>query len=288
MPTPMPDFILASLIQQHGPRLIDAHLAAQAGTRTAQLMGADELRRQSTLLLNQLRQGGTYNPDDAAYTPLRQTLTEISRTRALQGFTPTETATFVFSLKSVITQALQEALADNPAELARQTRAVNELLDAFGLLTFDTYMRGREGLIREQSQAIMELSTPVVQLWEGILALPIIGSVDTARTQQIMESLLTRIVETGSSTVIMDITGVPVVDTAVAKHLLQTVAAGRLLGAEVVIVGISARIAQTLVHLGVELTEVVTRTTMAKGLEYALARTDQRIVRVAVPPVSAE
>ena len=275
-----PRFVLADLIAQHERDIVEAYLAAHQSSRAAQLMNAAELRRQITMIVSQFRQGASYQPDDPTYGPLRETLVNISRTRALQGFTPSETATFIFSLKDVLAPYLQRSLSQDALELARQTLALNRLLDAFGLLTFETYVQSREAVIREQSSAILELSTPVVELWDEILAVPLIGSVDTARTQQIMESLLTRIVETGASTVIIDITGVPVVDTAVAKHLLQTIAAARLLGAEAVIVGISARIAQTLVHLGVDLSEVVTRTTMAKGLEYALARTGQRVVRI--------
>ncbi|HBY93405.1 MAG TPA: anti-anti-sigma factor [Chloroflexi bacterium] len=273
-------FSLSDILARHGRDILPTYVAAQQVTRAPQLLSREELERQCALILDQLQSGRTYDPSAASYDPLRQTLASISRTRAVQGFTPAETATFVFSLKEVLLPYLEQALADDPQELAHQLFALNRLLDAFGLLTFETYVEGREALIREQSQAILELSTPVVQLWEGILVLPIIGSIDTARTQQIMENLLNRIVETGSSIVIVDITGVPAVDTAVAKHLLQTVSAARLVGAETVIVGISAHVAQTLVHLGVELSEVITRTGLAKGLEYALERTGQMIVRI--------
>lgn len=277
--TSSPRSTLSDIIARNEREIVDDHLKAQQLTRAEQLMNANELRRQSAIVVAQLRQGQTLQADDPSYNPLRQTLANISRTRALQGFTPSETATFIFSLKDAILPHLERVLSAEPRELAHQALGLNRLLDAFGLFTFEIYVQSRESIIREQSQAILELSTPVVELWDEILAVPLIGSVDTARTQQIMENLLTRIVETGSNTVIIDITGVPVVDTAVAKHLLQTIAAARLLGAEAVIVGISARIAQTLVHLGVDLSEVVTRTTMAKGLEYALGRTGLRIVR---------
>ena len=278
MPT-APDFQLAHVIQTHHPAILSAYVAAQGATRASQLLRPDELRQQCLTVLEHLQRGQSYDANAPTYAALRQFLTQLSRTRALQGFTPSETATFIFSLKEALLPALQETLGDDPATLAGEILAVNRLLDSLGLMTFETYSQSREQLIREQSEAILELSTPVVQLWEGVLALPIIGAIDTARTQQIMENMLTRIVETGSSMVIIDITGVPVVDTAVAKHLLQTVAAARLLGAETVIVGISARIAQTLVHLGVDLSEVVTRTSMAKGLEYGLARLGCRIIK---------
>lgn len=275
------DFELGRVIAQDEAEILAAYQAAQQHGRSASLISSDDLRQQCLTLLHHLKRGTSYDPHDPTYAPLREFLSNMSRSRARQGFTPVETATFVFSLKDALLPALQRALVHNPAELARHTLAINRLLDQLGLLTFEAYVQGREGLIREQSQAILELSTPVVQLWQGILALPLIGSVDTARSQQIMEDLLTRITETGSTMVIMDITGVPIVDTAVAKHLLQTVAAARLLGAESVIVGVSSRIAQTIVHLGIDLSEVVTRTSMARGLEYALARTGHKVVKVA-------
>jgi rsbT co-antagonist protein RsbR len=278
-------FVLADVIATHERELVNNYVAAQKSTRAAQLMNTDEVRRQCTAIVNHLRRGENYNPDDPAYQPLRQMLDELSRTRALQGFSPVETASFVFSLKETLLPLLQQTLAEQPQELTQQVTGLNRLLDAFGLRTFESYNASRESLIREQSRSILELSTPVVQVWEGILALPIVGAVDTARTQQIMENLLTKIVETGSSVVIIDITGVAVVDTAVAKHLLQTVAAARLLGAEALIVGVSARIAQTLVHLGIDLSDIITRTSLAKGLEYALWRTGQRIIRVGDAPI---
>jgi rsbT co-antagonist protein RsbR len=279
----LPDFVLTSIIAQHQREIVDGYVAMQQKTRAAQLMSEAELRRQGSVILEHLQRGGSYDREDPSFAPLRQELADLSRTRALQGFSPAETATSVFLLKDALLPLVQQALADSPSQLAQHMLHINQLLDAFALFTFETYAQSREELIREQSRAILELSTPVVSVWEDILAIPLVGSVDTARTQQIMESLLTRITETGSSIVIMDITGVPVVDTAVAKHLLQTVAAARLLGAEVIIVGISARIAQTLVHLGIDLSSVITRTSLAKGLEYAFARTGQRVVRLAGP-----
>lgn len=275
-----PAFLLGDIIAQHRDQILASYVQAQRETRALRLVAESELRRQGALILDHLQHGTNYDPHDSGFAALRQTLLELSQTWALQGFNPSETARFLFALKEVLLPYIQQVPGRDPGELVRQVQEVNRLLDGFSLLTFDTYVQGREAMLREQSQAILELSTPVVQVWEGILALPLVGAVDTARTQQIMEELLTRIVERAASVVIIDITGVPIVDTAVARHLLQTVAAARLLGAESVIVGISARIAQTLVHLGVDLSEVITRATLAKGLEYALARTGQRIVRV--------
>ena len=132
--------------------------------------------------------------------------------------------------------------------------------------------------IAQQRATISELRTPVIQVWEGMLALPIGGTVDTARAQDMTEALLERIVATGSEIVLLDITGVPVVDTAVARHLLETVSAARLLGADVLIVGLSSRTAMTLVQLGIDLTHVTTRATLAKGLEFAFRRLGLTVV----------
>ena len=201
---------------------------------------------------------------------VRDVLAGFSRSRARQGFTPTETATFVFSLKQALMNAMQKELKGD--ELAAQLWTATAILDTLGLHTTETYQKGREEIIARQQQELMELSTPVVQLWKGVLALPLIGTLDSARTQVVMESLLQAIVETGSSIAIIDITGVPVVDTLVAQHLLKTVAAARLMGADCIISGIRPQIAQTIVHLGVEISDVITKATLADALSIALNR----------------
>ena len=206
----------------------------------------------------------------AVWAPLREMISGISRTRARQGFTPTETATFVFSLKQPLFTTMR---AELPAEeLAEEYWTLTKVLDGFGLYTTETYQKGREEIIARQQQELLELSTPVVELWEGVLALPLIGTLDSARTQVVMESLLQAIVDTGSSIAIIDITGVPVVDTLVAQHLLKTVAAARLMGAECIISGIRPQIAQTIVHLGVEISDVPTKATLADAFAIALTR----------------
>jgi rsbT co-antagonist protein RsbR len=204
--------------------------------------------------------------------PLREFLEALSRSRAQQGFSSGETATFIFSFKRPLFQALKLEAGANADALAEEIWATTQLLDALGLHTVSTFQRAREELINRQQEEMLELSTPVVKLWEGILALPMIGTLDSQRTQVVMESLLQKIVETGSDMAIIDITGVPTVDTLVAQHLLKTVTALRLMGAECIISGIRPQIAQTIVHLGVDLQGVVTKASLADALALALKR----------------
>ena len=187
-------------------------------------------------------------------------------------FTPTETATFVFSLKQPLFALLRRELADDPERVTSETWRISTLLDQLGLYTTEAYQQTREEVIVRQQQELLELSTPVVQLWDRILALPLVGTLDSSRTQVVMESLLERIVSSGSEIAIIDITGVPTVDTLVAQHLLKTIAATRLMGADCIISGIRPQIAQTIVHLGVDLGAVVTKATLADAFAMALAR----------------
>jgi len=202
----------------------------------------------------------------------REMLGEVSRSRGEQGFSPSETATFVFSLKQPLFARLRRELGKDAEALAEETWRATELLDKLGLYTTEIYQKSREDVIARQQQEMLELSTPVVKLWEGILALPLIGTLDSARTQVVMESLLQRIVETGAEVAIIDITGVPTVDTLVAQHLIKTVTAARLMGADCIISGIRPQIAQTIVHLGVNLADVITKASLADALAVALAR----------------
>jgi rsbT co-antagonist protein RsbR len=204
-------------------------------------------------------------------------LARVSRTRAAQGFSSSETATFVFSLKQPLFIRLRNELGADAQGFADEVWATTDLLDKLGLFTTETYVRSREEIIQRQQREMMELSTPVVQLWENILALPLIGTLDSERTQVVMESLLHKIVETGASIAIIDITGVPTVDTLVAQHLLKTVAAARLMGADCIISGIRPQIAQTIVHLGVNLSEVTTKASLADAFLIALKRTQAKL-----------
>ena len=237
------------------------------------LLKAGELEQQCRdflgALLAALEKDGD-NVSASVWDPVRDILQGISRSRVRQGFTPSETAMFVFSLKRPIFTALRAELT--PEEFAEEVWTLTDIFDSLGLFTTETYQKGREEIISRQQQELLELSTPVVELWEGVLALPLIGTLDSARTQVVMESLLQAIVDTGSSIAIIDITGVPVVDTLVAQHLLKTVAAARLMGADCIISGIRPQIAQTIVHLGVEISDVPTKATLADAFAIALQR----------------
>ncbi len=209
---------------------------------------------------------------------VRQFLADISRSRVQQGFTPTEVALFVFSFKKPLFARLRQDLAQQSEVFADAITSTTTMLDQLGLWTMEVYQKAREETIQRQQEELLELSTPVVKVWEGVLALPMIGTLDSARTQVVMEALLQQIVETGSSIVILDITGVPTVDTLVAQHLLKTVAAARLMGTECIISGIRPQIAQTIVHLGVDLSAVITKATLADALTIALKHKGLKVV----------
>lgn len=210
---------------------------------------------------------------------MRDMLTGLSTRRAKGGYSPAETASFVFSLKEPFFAAAQQELSKNPEAFLASVWQATQLIDKLGLFTMEAYQRTREDVISRQQQELMELSTPVVRLWDNILALPLIGTLDSARTQIVMQNLLDAIVQTRSDFAIIDITGVPVVDTLVAQHLLKTVAAARLMGADCLISGIRPQIAQTIIHLGVDLSEVTTKATLADAFAVALRRSGHSLVQ---------
>ena len=244
------------------------------------LLEQDSLRDDSKRFLS-LFVRGLRNAGSDVLTPewkeARDMLAHVSVNRGRRGFSPAETASFVFSLKQPLFETLRRELAEDPARLADETWNLSVILDNFGLFTTEVYQKGREEVISRQQQEMLDLSTPVVELWEGILAVPLIGTLDSQRTQVVMESLLERIVATGSRLAIIDITGVPTVDTLVAQHLLKTVAAARLMGAECIISGIRPQIAQTIVHLGVDLSAVITKSSLADAFQIALAKTGRSV-----------
>jgi len=238
---------------------------------------AAELERAFGDLLSALAKAvetGGLDLDHEAYGEVRALLAELSRDRARRGFTPSETAVGIFSLKDALFE-----LADRTGQSARTLIVASRWVDALGLLTFDSYVRAREEVIAEQSEQLMELSTPVVKLWEGVVAVPLIGTLDSARTQIVMEKLLQTLVDTGSQHAIIDITGVPAVDTEVAQHLLKTVVAARLMGAECTISGIRPQIAQTIVALGIEFGDIPTKANLADALLHALRGSGVEVVR---------
>jgi len=276
--TPVANSRLPQLLERHESDILDQWIKAQlAAPLSRRSMVSDaELRDQSREFLGLLRsaagKGSLDSIDGAAWQAVRDGLTDISRSRGARGFSASETATFVFSLKQPLFSALRDDYGSDAAGLADEVWKTSTLLDKLGLLTTEVYQKGREEVIARQQEEMLELSTPVVKLWDGVLALPMIGTLDSARTQVVMESLLQRIVETGAEVAIIDITGVPTVDTLVAQHLIKTITAARLMGADCIISGIRPQIAATIVHLGVDLSTVITKATLADAFAVALSR----------------
>ena len=245
-------------------------------------LSSEELQSQAReihKLLSEAVRGNALDLDATSSGPLRSFLESISRTRAAQGFTAEETATFIFSLKKPVFKQLRADFASDAKRLADETWAATELIDRLGMFTVMAYQKSREEIIRRQEEEMLELSTPVVKLWHGVIALPLIGTLDSSRTQVVMESLLQRIVDGSAEIAIIDITGVPTVDTLVAQHLLKTVTAIRLMGAECIISGVRPQIAQTVVHLGVDLEGITTKATLADALALALKRLGMTVIK---------
>src|SRR5215213_4124148 len=283
---------IPNILQDHEEELLEDWVQVQlaSSTRRSDLISDFELRQQSAEFLRAFRQASQGNDvidiTNPQWDHVREILTEISRSRTQQGFTSSETATFVFSLKQPLFARLRQELGKNADTLAEENWVATVLLDKLGLFTTEVHQQNREAVIVRQQQELLELSTPVVKLWEGILALPLIGTLDSARTQVVMESLLNQIVESEATIAIIDITGVPTVDTLVAQHLLKTVAAARLMGADCIVSGIRPQIAQTIVHLGVDLGGITTKATLADAFAIALERTGRAVRRVAGPGAS--
>jgi rsbT co-antagonist protein RsbR len=264
-------------------------LQKQAGILQTGRTTEAELTSQSRNFLHLLREGlnkGGVDVPQAAFAGARDMLTEMSRSRALQGFSPSETATFIFSLKRPLFNALHNTGVLSTAQSAEHIWNITLLLDAFGLYTLEIFQKSREEVIVRQQREISELSTPVVKLWDGILALPLIGTLDSQRTQVVMESLLQTIVDVEAEIAIIDITGVPTVDTLTAQHLLKTVAAARLMGADCIISGIRPQIAQTMVHLGVEL-NVISKASLADAFAVALRQTGRTVTKMKAAPAES-
>jgi rsbT co-antagonist protein RsbR len=274
---------IAGLIKRHDKQILADWMKEQLASPTLRgdLLKESELREQSKTFLNAVQSAsladGSGDIDGESWAGVRDMLGELSRSRALAGFSPSETATFVFSLKQPLFSRFNVELKDDAPALAAQLWLTTTVIDKLGLHTAEVYTKSRDSVIERQQRELLELSTPVVELWEDILALPLVGSLDSQRTQVVMETLLQKIVETGASIAIIDITGVPTVDTLVAQHLLKTVAATRLMGADCIISGIRPQIAQTIVHLGVNLGDVTTKATLADAFKLALQRTGKTL-----------
>lgn len=283
----------AQVFEQKEQALLQDWIQEQkaAVTMRRDLISDADLASQSKNFLSAFRKAlanaTSDNINSEQWAAAKDILTDISRHRAQAGFSPSETATFVFSLKQPTFKLARQVYENDPKQLAEQTWSLTTLLDKLGLYTTEVYQKSREEVIIRQQNELLELSTPVVQLWNGILALPMIGTLDSSRTQVVMETLLHRIVETGSRVAIIDITGVPTVDTLVAQHLLKTVSAARLMGAECIISGIRPQIAATIVHLGVDLGNIATKASLADAFKLALTRTNQSVSKAAAPVKSS-
>ncbi|HEY0332747.1 MAG TPA: STAS domain-containing protein [Stenotrophomonas sp.] len=278
-------------LQQRTTDLIRAHEAQILASWTENLAKAgldnrisardleSQVREFWRLFATALSAADTSNLKGSEWQEIRRFLEDLSRDRVLKGFNSSDTALFIFSLKRPLFELVQQGFINSPQELGDQLWAISELLDLLGLHTVHAFQKTREDVIQRQQEEMLELSTPVVKLWDGVLALPMIGTLDSQRTQVVMESLLQRIVDTGSEIAIIDITGVPTVDTLVAQHLLKTVTAIRLMGADAIISGVRPQIAQTIVHLGLDLQGIVTKANLADALALALKRTGQTVTK---------
>jgi rsbT co-antagonist protein RsbR len=269
---------LPAIVEQHQQEILAewVRLQLESGAWRAGRLQESQLRDESqrfmVLLTSNIQNGSQFDTRSAHWAEIREFLSELSRSRATQGFSPSQVATFVFSLKQPIFSRLRASLLKEPEVLADTMWETSTLLDALGLYTTEVYQQARESVIARQQEELIELSTPVVELWPGILALPLIGTLDSERTQVVMETLLQRLVATGSSIAVIDITGVPTVDTLVAQHLLKTVSAAQLMGADCIISGIRPQIAQTIVHLGIDLSAVATKASLSDAFALALKR----------------
>jgi rsbT co-antagonist protein RsbR len=276
---------LPEIISKHQDAIRAEWLKQMSGaTRRSDLISNEEIDTQSrelmTAIANGAKSGDVAHVDGPAWSSARETLTSISASRAKQGFTTGETATFVLSLKQPLFNVIRKEFSASPDVMFDEIWKATILLDKLALITADAFQATREKFIARQQEELMELSTPVVKLWDGILALPIIGTLDSARTQVVMESLLQAVVQTNSRVAIIDITGVPTVDTLVAQHLLKTITAARLMGADCIISGVRPQIAQTIVHLGIDLAGVITKAKLADAFALALQRTNQAVVKL--------
>ena len=272
--------VLAQREQEITKQWLDLQAASGKRLSSAEQQETERKSREFIVALKAAVQGDNPDVSSPHWEPVREILAELSASRAKGGYTSSETAIFVFSLKQPLFSVLRTELGSDAKSLAESIGQTTELLDRLGLYTVETYQKTREDVISRQQAELLELSTPVVRLWENVLALPLIGTLDSARTQVVMQNLLDAIVQTRSDFAIIDITGVPVVDTLVAQHLLKTVAAARLMGADCLISGIRPQIAQTIIHLGVDLANVTTKATLADAFEVALRRSGQRVVHV--------
>jgi len=275
----------AKLLVQREQEVLQAWMEAQLASITLRpdLLSETALRQESRDFLDVFARAivskDMQDLNAPAFEPLLQMLGNLSRSRAVLDFSPSETATFIFSLKDTILAFLQADLADQPAALNREVGVINQLLDKLGLYTFETFAQSREEIVNAQTQTILELSSPVLRLWDEVVLMPLVGIVDTERAQLMLDALLNAIAEIEAQVAIIDVTGVPVIDTQVAGHLLTAAQGAHMLGAETIITGVSVEVAKTLTKLHVRLQEVVTRSSLRAGLRYAFKLLGVQIVR---------
>jgi rsbT co-antagonist protein RsbR len=264
-----------TVFQKKRESILETWINSQLANATLrdELISDEESRAQSEELLNaflnMLKAEARGSHDEDSMNSVLDILESITISRARKGYSPRETGVFIFGFKNALIGVLNDEIKSDPKTLYEETLKLTQKLDDLTIATFETFIKGREEVILRQTDEIAEISTPVIRVWDGILALPIIGTLDSARTQVVMESLLSQIVETGSSIAILDISGVPAVDSLVAQHLIKTVSATRLMGAECIISGVRPEIAQTIVHLGIDLSGIITKASLASALKYA-------------------
>ncbi|MES2732362.1 MAG: STAS domain-containing protein [Bacteroidota bacterium] len=272
----------SQILKKNKKVILEIWMKRQANDPTLRedLISNQGLRVQSEELLSAVLQviGNENMESSREFELIKEILTDISISRASQGFSPRETSTYVLSLKAALNEVLERELSHDTALLYKEIYTVSQLIDSLSIITFETYLKGREAVILRQTDEITEISTPVIRVWDGVVALPIIGTLDSARTQTVMENLLQEIVASGSSIAILDISGVPTVDSLVAQHLIKTVSATRLMGAECIISGIRAEIAQTIVHLGIDLSNIKTKATLASALKLAFSMLNVEVI----------
>jgi rsbT co-antagonist protein RsbR len=264
------------ILQKKKKQILETWINGQLSSEALKedLISNKESRQQSEELLDAFlkKLGSSSGSDisDGQFDTVLEILDGLTLTRARSGYTPRETGVYMFTFKEALLKALSDEVKD-PKALYEDSLSVSKMIDDLAIASFETFIKGREEVILRQTDEIAEISTPVIRVWDGILALPIIGTLDSSRTQVVMESLLSQIVDTSSSIAILDISGVPAVDSLVAQHLIKTVSAIRLMGAECIISGIRPEIAQTVVHLGIDLSGIVTKSSLASALSYSFA-----------------
>ncbi len=277
---------LTRTLQKRKKQVLDAwvHNLLKDDSLREDLISNDQLRKQSSefidTLIDNLNDERIDDFESEDIDPVYEALSGMSITRARQGFSPKETGHYIFSLRTAMLEVVQKEYANDADAVIEATVTICKLVDNLSVITFETFIKGREEVILRQTDEITEISTPVIRVWDGILALPIIGTLDSARTQVVMENLLVEIVNTGSTIAILDISGVPAVDSLVAQHLIKTVSATRLMGAECIISGIRPEIAQTVVHLGIDLSNIVTKASLASALKYAFSLLKLEVKRI--------